>query len=462
MRPHGSSIITLAILALLPALEVRAEDAPAATAAPPTMPALTVSVTATAGGGIGLASGPSASGPIARGERLSLQQCVEIGLRQSPNIRAAGSTANAARARVGQARSAYFPQIALSGAYTAYSPYTDPTNQSQDLYQGTATLNQMLFDFGKTPSQVAIQRLNSEAASEDLRSVASQVAYSVKQAYFRLLQSEKNQEVAAETVRLTQDQLDQARGFFEAGVKSKYDVTSAEVNVSNAKLAMIRAENAVRIARVTLNNAMGIPDAPEFTIGDTLEFRRSSILLDDAVTAAYQKRPELRAIQARRDATKETVSLARTGYYPVLSGSASYSRTDNEYPPEKSGWSAGVVLTVPLFTGFLTGNQVKEAKQNLYAADANGEALRQTILLDVQQTFLALRETEDSVGVALQTVQQAQENYDIANGRYNAGVGSPLDVSNALLGLANAKLNYIAALANNKIAEAALYRAMGE
>ncbi len=440
---------------------------PATTAAPEgpveqgTMPAFSMAVTVTAGGG-NTAAGATATGPIKAGEKLTLDQCVEIGLRESPSIMAAEAAVNAAGARVGQAQSAYYPQISLSGAYSKYSSYQDPTNSSQDLYQGTAQLNQTLFDFGKTPSEVRIQRLGRNASQEDRRNTASQVAYGVKQAYYQLLQAAKNRDVAADTLKLTQDQLDQATGFFEAGVKSKYDVTTAEVNVSNAKLVLIRAKNAVRIARVTLNNAMGTPDAPEYTITDTLAFRKRDITLDEAVRRAYEKRPDLLAVRARRTASEESVSLARTGYYPVLSGNASYTRADGVYPPEQSGWSAGVILTFPLFNGFLTNNQVKEAKENLFAAKANEETLRQSILLDVQQSYLALRAAEDSVGVAELTVRQAQENYDIANGRYNAGVGSPLDVSNALVGLSNAKVNYIAALANDKIAEAALQKAMGE
>jgi outer membrane protein TolC len=263
-------------------------------------------------------------------------------------------------------------------------------------------------------------------------------------------------------VKLTQDQLDQARGFFDAGVKSKYDVTSAEVNLSNARLAQIRAENSVQIARVTLKNAIGSPDQSDFSIVDTLAFHKYPVTFDDAVQRAYTNRPDLQSTLARKEAFKEAVSLARTGYYPTLTGNANINRTDSEYPPEKSGWSAGVTLNFPLFSGFLTNYQVKEAKENLNVQNANEETLRQSILLDVQQAYLNLSALEDGVVVAELTVRQAQENYEIVNGRYNAGVGSPLDVTNALVVLSNAKTNYIAALANYKIAEAALLKAMGE
>jgi len=396
------------------------------------------------------------------GDRLTLQQCVDIARQKSPTIAAAGFAVGAADARVGQAQSAYYPQISLSGGYSEYSLYTDRTNRSSDLYQGNATLNQLLFDFGKTPSQVRIQRLNEDATRSDQRNTVSQVVFGVKQAYYSLLQAEKNREVAAETVKLTRDQLDQAKGFFDAGVKSRYDVTLAEVNLSNAQFAQIRAENAVKVARVTLKNTMGAPDMPDFAVEDTLPFQKYPTTYDEAVKRAYTNRPDLLSIQAKKEASKESVSLARTGYYPTLSGTANYTRAGDTFTPEQSGWSAGVTLTVPIFSGFLTSSQVKEAKQNLNIQQANEETLRQNILLDVQQSYLNLQALESGVAVAELTVRQAQENYDIVNGRYAAGIGSPLDVTNALVGLANAKTNFIAALANYKIAEAALLKAMGE
>ncbi len=405
---------------------------------------------------------PSPTGGAAAVERLTLDQCIEITLRRNPSLTAAESTMNAAGTRVGQARSAYYPQVTLAGNYSKFSPYTDPTNASQDLYQGTATLTQNIFDFGKTPSQVRIQRLSHDASREDRRTVYSQVVFNVKQAYYTLLQTGKNREVAIETVKLNQEQLDQAKGFFDAGVKSKYDVTSAEVNLSNARLARIRAENAVQIAKVTLKNAMGAPDMPDFSIEDTLAFQKSPLTFEESIQRAYTNRPDLKSVLARKEASKESISLARSGYYPTLTGNASITRADSDFPPEKSGWSAGVTLTFPLFSGFLTNNQVKEAKENLNVQKANEETLRQGILLDVQQAYLNLRALEDGVVVAELTVRQAQENYEIVNGRYNAGVGSPLDVTNALVVLSNAKTNYIAALANYKIAEAALLKAMGE
>lgn len=420
----------------------------------------TAPATTYGGAAAGMATAPTRT--ARSGDRLTLQQCIDIALQRNPSIFAAEYAVNAADARVGQAQSAYYPQVGLSGSYSKYSLTTASNNGSLNLYQGNAALTQNIYDFGKTPGQVKVQRLNENAARSDKRNTVSLVVFGVKQAYYNFLQAEKNKEVAIETVKLTQDQLDQAKGFFEAGVKSRYDVTTAEVNLSNARLAQIRAENGVQVARVTLKNSIGAPDLPDFAIEDILAFQKTPVTFDDAVQRAYVNRPDLQSVLSKEEASKESVSLARTGHYPTLTGNASYTQAGTTFVPEPSGWSAGVTLNVPLFNGFLTTYQVKEAKQNLYQQQANKETLRQSILLDVQQAYLNLLALEEGVVVAEQTVQQAQENYEIATGRYSAGVGSPLDVTSALVGLSNAKTNYIAALANYKIAEAALTKAMGE
>jgi outer membrane protein TolC len=144
-----------------------------------------------------------------------------------------------------------------------------------------------------------------------------------------------------------------------------------------------------------------------------------------------------------------------------LTGNASYDRQDTTFFPQAEGWSAGVALTFPIFSGFLTKNQVEEAKANFSAAKANEETLRQSILLDVQQAYLNLLVAEESISNTELTVKQATENLEIANGRYAAGVGNPIEVSDAEVSLAVAKLAYNQALYDYKVAQASIEKAMG-
>jgi outer membrane protein len=412
---------------------------------------------------------------IKKGSTLTLQQCLDIAATRQPAIAAAQYVVDASRSRVGEAQSNYYPQISADASYSRIKPLTGAqrlvstglngtsvsnATSSFNNYTGSVSLNQNIYDFGKTSSQVDISRLNLDASRASLDNTFDQVAFNVKQAYYGVLQAQRNSEVAVETVKQYGQHLQQAKGFYEVGTHPKYDVTTAEVNLSNAKLNLIKAENALKVAKVTLNNVMGVPDAPQYDVQDNLAFEKYSVTMDTAVEEAYKNRPDLQSLIAQRKAAERNIALQKTGYYPVLAGNAAYNLGGEEFPLNK-GWSVGVGITVPIFSGFLTKKQVEEARANLSVVRANEESLKQSILLDVQQAYLNLVDTERSISTAELTVKQATENLEIADGRYAAGVGNPIEVTDAEVSLTNAKTSYIQALYSYKIAQASLEKAMG-
>ncbi len=407
---------------------------------------------------------------IKAGEQLTLDRCIQIALLNQPSIVAAYYTVEANRSRVGEAQANYYPQL---GASSAISRYSSPgvLTQVNNTFFGTGnfnqitsgfTLSQNIYDFGKTSSQVKIQKINLDSAGADLETSKDQIVLNVKQAYYAVIQAARNRAVADESVGQYRQHLDQAKGFFDVGTKPRYDVITAEVNLSNAKLNLITADNALKIARVNLNNAMGVPDAPVYTVEDSLAFIKYKITLDDALSKAMANRPDIKSLALRRRAVEESVQLAKTGYYPALTGSTSYNWQGGTGLRLESEWNVGVTLSFPIFSGFLTKHQEEEAVSNLNVARANEEALRQSVVLDVQQSYLNLKQAEDSIATADLAVKQATENLDIANGRYAAGVGNPIEVTDAQVTYSNAKLAYIQALTNYNDAHASLLKAMGE
>ncbi|MDA8241414.1 MAG: TolC family protein [Nitrospiraceae bacterium] len=413
---------------------------------------------------------------IKKDELLNLQRCVEIAVMRHPTILAGRNNVSASQSRVGQAKSNYYPQIDLSGAYSRIKPITgaqrlvstgidgtsaENVTKSFDQFSGSVSLSQNIYDFGRTSSQVDIQKFNLDASRSNLETTIEQVVFDVKQAYYGVLRAQRNRVVAQDTVKQFQLHLDQAKAFYEVGTRAKYDVTKAEVDLSNAKLALIRSENTLKVSKVTLNNTMGVPDAPDYAVEDNLAYEKYEIALPQAIETAYKNRPDLKAAVAASRSFERSIDFAKTGYYPVLTGNAQYDRSDTVFFPSGEGWSAGVALTFPIFNGFLTKNQVEEAKANLGVAKANEETLRQSILLDVQQEYLNLVVAAESISNTGLTVKQATENLDIANGRYAAGVGNPIEVSDAEVSLAVAKTGYNQALYDYKVARASLERAMG-
>lgn len=396
---------------------------------------------------------------------FTLEECIFIALKKNPHLAAAENTVNVFESRVGQAQSNYYPQLNATGAYDRIKslPRTSSTilgTRAYDSYTGSVNLSQLLLDFGKTSSQVDISKYNLQASRSDLDSTTDDIIFSVKQAYYGLLQAQRNRELAVELVKQAEAHQEQAKGFYEVGTRAKFDVLRADVDLSNAKLALIRAENARKVALVVLKNAMGVPEALDRPVEDSLSYKKYQVTFDEALARAYENRPDLRALIARRQAAEESINFAKKGYYPVVSGNASYNWGGQDFPLDE-GWTVGAMLTFPLFNGFLTMNQVAEARSNLYILRANEESTKQQILLDVQQAYLSLQEAEESIATADLAVKQAQENLDLANGRYAAGVGSPIETTDALTSYANAQVSYNAALYNYKLAQATIEKAMG-
>jgi len=415
-----------------------------------------------------------AEGIIQKGDVLNIERCIEIALRQQPNIIAAASMVNVNESKIGEAKSNYYPQINGTVGYTRTLPIgliiSTSSSSSQlvgssgvaiDQYMAGLTLSQNIYDFGRTSSQVAISKLNFNSSRFDLDNVTEQTIFVVKQTYYGVVQAKHNRNVLEDTVKQTEQHLEQARGFYDVGTKPKFDVIKAEVDVSTAKLNLIKAENDLRIAIVNLNNAMGVPEAPAYTLSEDISFETYAIALEEALARAYENRPDLQSIVAKRKAAEISVDSAKAGNYPFLTGNASYNWSGQQIYTINNGWSLGAAVTVPIFTGFLVRNQVEEAKANLNVLKANEESLRQTVFLDVQQAYLTLRAAEEAIPTAKLGVEQAQENLDIANGRYAAGVGSPIEVTDAEVSLSTARLSYIQALYADKVAQASLEKAMG-
>lgn len=413
---------------------------------------------------------------IQRGELLNLERCIEIALKQQPNISAARNTASALQSKIGEANANYYPQVNGTAGYSRLSPVsssrfvsntsssgqvTSSTGGPFDQYSAGFSLSQNIYDFGRTSTQVKISDLNYNSSLTDLENVTQLTLLNVKQAYFGVLQTKRSRDVNVDTVKQFELHLEQAKGFYEVGTKPKFDVTKAEVDLSNARLNLIKAENAFKIAIVNLNNVIGVPSAPEYTVEDNLSFKKYEMTLDGALAQAFENRPDLQSAITKRKASEISIESAKSNYYPFLTGNASYNWSGEKIDSLDHGWSVGAAVTFPIFSGFLTKYQVEEARANLNVLMANEESIRQIVILDVQQAYLNLKQAEESIPTAELGVQQAQENMDIANGRYAAGVGNPIEVADAEVLLANAKLSYIQALYNYKVSQASLEKAMG-
>ena len=192
-----------------------------------------------------LPAGLCAADEIKSGETLDLAWCITIALKNHPIVLGAVGSLKASQIRVNEARANYYPQVGASSSYSrnyaqggmsAAAPGVTNYNQ----YQDALSLNQTIFDFGKTSAQVDVQALGADSSRADLENMLSQIILGVKQAYYGILQARQSRDAYAETVVQFQQHLDQAKRFYEVGTKPKIDVTNAEVDLSQAKLTCSR------------------------------------------------------------------------------------------------------------------------------------------------------------------------------------------------------------------------------
>ena len=417
------------------------------------------------------------------GKPLTLDQVRAIALKFHPSLVANKETVIANKTLVEQSLAVYYPQLNFNNSYTALttnfstSPVSAPTggavalpSAAPDRYRWTFTnifsmglvATQTIYDFGRTSNAVKINRENVLSSQEDVAITRLNVILNVDQAYYGALQTKRLITVAEDTVKQTQEHLDQARGFYQAGTKPKIDVTKAEVDLANAQLALIQVRNNYQVAQVTLNNAMGLRQDLQYEIEDSLAFRPREITLAEIVNTAYEKRPELIQFKARMRGQDAAIKLAKATYYPILSGNASYLLRSTGFD-DPFYWDTflGASLSFPIFSGFSTPAQIAQGQATLRSLQAQEENTKLNIRLEGEQAYLGLRVADEQIKVTEKAVSHAQENFELAKGRYQVGVGSPLEITDAEVSLANARANQIQALYNYKIAEARIEKAMG-
>ena len=429
-----------------------------------------------------LVLGPGAAAAAETGGRLTLKQAIAIGLREHPSLKESKERVSAAKYQIGSARAAYLPQFtftnnlywgnsfpATSGAAGTSGPpgLGGVGATTSDYYINRVSASQLIYDFGKTLGQIAQSRATYKQTREDYASNRQQVVLDVRTSYFGYLAALRARKVTEETVRQNEELVKQARGFYDVGLKAKIDVTKAEANLYDAEASLIRAKNTVDLTRVTLMTAMGLKTWPYHGVEDVIEVTRQPQSLADLKARALNQRPEIVKNRYQQDYSQAALRVARSGWFPTLNTIAAYGWSGPNAPfgseaLENKSWWVGAGLTVPIFDGLLSYHNVKTANANIRATLANREVLSQNISKEVEQVYLDVNSAWELIRATKKALEAARENYRLAQGRYQVGVGSIIEVTDAQVQYFQADLRYVQALYDYRVAEAKLDKAIGK
>jgi len=403
-----------------------------------------------------------AQGTDLQNKNLTLEDCINLTLQNNPEIAAAYSGQEAQKSQLKQSKSGYLPQVNGSAGYSRSNANSAAGNTgTNNSYSAGVSASQLIYDFGQTSSSVGIQEKSYQSAVQNTTALINDKIYALKVAYYGVLSAEESENVYKQSVEQYTEQLKRAKAFYDVGTYPKIDVTSAQVNLNDAKLNLLTAQNLVKTKRQELLNVIGINDAnPTFTLQFDKTLPPFDITLEEALAAANKNRPDLLSKQLQVESARQNVTLSKTGYAPTITANGSYTWSGSDFPLYDR-WSAGASLNVPIFSGFSTYNKVEQSKQNLQTAYHNLTSLEQQILLEVKTAYLALNNAKERIPVAELTQKQAKESYDLAVGRYKVGVGNYIEVKDAETSYSKAKLSYIQAVFDYNLAVAKLKNSMG-
>jgi outer membrane protein len=403
----------------------------------------------------------------AHAESLSLQEAERLTRQHQPSLRQQHASTVSAKARVEELRAPLLPQGVAAAGYQIGTNnqlgFGTPSFTPSGSYSASVGGTQLVYDFGRT-----WDRFRAAQASEAAQQATEQawwlgVLFDVRSAYFAAGATQALVEVAQQTLASEEKHLKQIEGFVAVGTRPEIDLAQARTLRANAKVQLITAQSSSATARAQLNLAMGVERDTEFTVSDEVlaEVLQEGSGLDALLDEALKARPEFVSLQQQIRAQQLTVSSVRGGYWPSVGVFSGVSTTGRQPDGPGLNWNSGISLSWNFFSGFATRAQEAQAAAALEGLEAQSDAFRQQVRLAVERARLGVLSAGESLAASGEALANAQLRLRLAEGRYQTGVGTVLELSDAQLALTQASAQAVQAKFNLSSARAALLQALG-
>lgn len=439
---------------------------------------------------------------VQQGSVLSLNDCISIALNHNPAIKNARYNYGISKSNVGVARSEFFPTVGVGTGYSYNTRSSSKINTDTNAYTVQATLNQLLWNFGRTNANIKMQKFYLIADEYNFYNTVRETTFNVKQKYYEVLASRATVLINKAYVQINERNYQRTKAYFDEGIKSKIDLVNAEVTLSDSKIQLVQAENSYKNSLVNLNNAMYLVNAPAYSISGTEVFNNvndnvapvdltkitkpsdkeisklpvnvkdakltSSVetleLLTDykvdefpysfeeCMKMAYKNRADLKAYNSTLDAVKQNLLFVKRNYYPELSASAGYG-----FRNTNSTNSLNVGLNLSSSVNIMNQKyKVDAAKYQVDIVENSLNQLNQDIFFEVQNAYINMVELEKQIPLLAVKVRQTLENYELAEGRYYVGLGDYIQLQDAKVNYNNAQCSYIETIYKYNVARANL------
>lgn len=411
---------------------------------------------------------------------LDLEETIQRALLTNPSVKIAEYNRKAAKADYSAAKSARGISISLNHS-TGRNGYAD--NRLNPIYNnageliGTSynksignshsnsiTASLPIFTGGELQGQIGQAKANYRSMLSAEEQAYNEMKETATTGYFNMLNATNMKALRQESVDRLQAHLDNVIAQYNVGIVARADVLRSEVELANAQQNYITASNQYDVAEATLNNIIGTPLGTTLLLKDRLQYEPYENDMAYCLAYSEQHRPELKQAEYAIDSAEAALVVARSGHMPKVYANASnnWGGNGSDWPgDDDENWSVGVTASMNVFDSGVTWSKIHAAQENLAKAKESQRQIKDNVELEVRTDYLNLREAEKRITTTQVAVASAEEDYHIAVVRYQAGVGTNIDVMDAQEALTQAKTNYYQALYNYNTSKAALNTSMG-
>jgi outer membrane protein len=403
------------------------------------------------------AQSPSAPQPPGAPASLTLKQAEELAIKNSPQISVGRLIALASQQVTREVKSNLWPTAtgeitgvdAQSGSRLTAGALNNPI-----LYERAAVgvmVTQLITDFGRTTNLVSSANYAAKAENQNAVATKEQILLAVNKAFYNALQATAVLTVAQQTVNERQTVTNQVEALFKSKLKSELDFSFASVNLAQAKLLLLDAQNNENAAFATLSMVLGYPNLENFQlVAETSPLTPPPGNVDDLISQAFSSRPEILSLQFQYESAKKFQTAERDLLFPSISAMGAVGDTPVGNPavaPNPGALSntygaVGANIDIPLFNGFLYTARAREANLRAQATQERLRDMRNLISRDVRTSWLNANTAYQRLAVTQQLLQQANLALSLAQSRYNLGLGSIVELSQAQLQQTQAQISY--------------------
>ncbi|MCG8605273.1 TolC family protein [bacterium] len=427
------------------------------------------------------------------GNALTLEECINIGLKDNSLLKNAIYQVDRAGANVKGSYASVLPRVSLSlssgrdfqgateisqlnpvgidsvtGEVLVERSRTTIGSSSAPSHSAVLSYRQTLFDFGRNWNSIKQAKASYDAMSSNLMSARQFVYSNVKQRYFELLKAINLEEEFKQAVGRSKEQLGRTQSMFEIGSVAQVDVYRSEVTLGNDEINYINQQNIVRVAKANLNVAMGRdPETSIQIVEMTIPTDPSKYTLEEALSIAEQNNPNLTRFEYDMQSSEYGRKAAKGAFLPSIDLSLNYFRSNTELnrvygdPTKDFRATLDFSFSYDLFNGMSDAAEISRQSANYSIAKENWINERRQTHLNVKQSYINLRAFDEISKINERNLRAAEEEYRLAQERYRVGAGTQLEVTEAQVSLTRARVQLVRAKYDAMISQAQLEAAMG-